>query len=208
MAAMATAAHAAGTAPAAPISATMTARDAGSAQWFFAMAPDDVLPMLPVNTRLDMLDYYNSGIARESQNEAGSRAIVTSSTDRRITFEQGDSCTFELAVFTTARRDTLVAVIETVRFPMADSRINWYDARWMPRPAPFAEPRLADWLTREGTRRRAEAEEALPFITAEATASPEAGTVTFRRTIDSFFLPGQAPEALGLLHPEIVRKLK
>lgn len=205
---MATAAYADSTTPDTPISATMTARDAGSAQWFFAMAPDDVLPLLPVNTRLDMLDYYNSGIVRESQNEAGSRAIVTSSSDRRITFEQGDSCTFELAVFTTSRRDTVVAVVETVRFPMADSRISWYDARWNPLRPQVDEPRLADWLTREGSRRRSEVEEAVPFITAEATASPESGTVTFRRTIDSFFLPADAPAALGLLHPEIVRKLK
>ena len=188
------------------ISATMTARDAGSAQWFFAMAPDDVMPLLPANTRLDMLDYYNSGLARPSRNAAGGEAMLTSSADRRLTFVLGDSTTCELAVFA-GRADTIVALIETIRFPMADSRISWFDGSWSPVAPPVAEPRLADWLTPEGRRRRAEAEAELPFITAEATADPDSRTITFRRTIDSYFLPQQAPDALGLLRPSLTVRL-
>ena len=127
--------------PAAHISATMTAKDAGSAQWFFAMAPDDVLPLLPVNTRLDMLDYYNSGVERPSRDAAGSRAIVTSSTNRRLTFDTGDGSTYELAVYT-AGRDTIVALVETLHYPMADSRVEWYDSRWRPLQPLLGEPGL------------------------------------------------------------------
>ncbi|MDE6286089.1 MAG: DUF3256 family protein, partial [Muribaculaceae bacterium] len=168
--------HAQGTA--APLSATMTARDAGSAQWFFAMAPDEVMPLLPANTRLDMLDYYNSGMQRPSRNEAGGMALITSSADRRLTFEAGDSCSYELAVFTTPR-DTLVALIETLRYPMPDSRVEWFDARWQPVKAPVAEPGLKQWLTRDGARNRAEVEETIPFITATATADPDRRTITY-----------------------------
>ncbi|MDE6108827.1 MAG: DUF3256 family protein, partial [Muribaculaceae bacterium] len=167
--------HAQGTA--APLSATMTARDAGSAQWFFAMAPDEVMPLLPANTRLDMLDYYNSGMQRPSRNEAGGMALVTSSADRRLTFEAGDSCSYELAVFTTPR-DTLVALIETLRYPMPDSRVEWFDARWKPVKAPVAEPGLKQWLTRDGARNCAEVEETIPFIPATATADPDRRTIT------------------------------
>lgn len=192
---------------AAPLSATMTARDAGSAQWFFAMAPDDVLPLLPANTRLDMLDYYNSGMQRPSRNEAGGMAMVTSSADRRLTFEAGDSCSYELAVFT-APADTLVALIETVRYPMADSRIEWYDSRWRPVKAPVAAPALKQWLTRDGARHRAEVEEAIPFITASITADPATRTITYTRTIDSYFLPSDTPAALRWLRPSLQQKLK
>ena len=142
----------------APLSATMTARDAGSAQWYFAMAPDDVLPLLPVNTRLDMLDYYNSGVSRPSRDAAGGRAIVTGSSSRRVTFETGDTCSYELAVFT-AGSDTIVALVETIRYPMPDSRIAWYDSRWRPIAPPAAEPKLDDWLTRDGRKNRQEVEE-------------------------------------------------
>lgn len=198
--------HAAAQTPGAPISSTMTARDAGSAQWFFAMAPDDVLPLLPPNTRLDMLDYYNSGLARPSRNAAGGEAVITASDSRRLAFQLGDSTTCELAVFT-AGPDTLVALVETIRFPMADSSIQWFDAQWQPVRPPLSEPTLADWLTRDGRRRRAEAEEALPFMTAEATTDPAQGTITLTRTIDSYFLPGTAPEALSLTHPALVYRL-
>lgn len=191
----------------APLSATMTARDAGSAQWFFAMAPDEVLPLLPANTRLDMLDYYNNGMERPSRNEAGGMAMVTSSADHRLTFEAGDSCSYELAVFTTPR-DTLVALIETVRYPMPDSRIEWFDASWQPAKAPVAEPTLKQWLTGEGSRHRSEVEKAIPFITATATADPDRRTVTYTRTIDSYFLPSDAPAALRWLRPEIVQRMK
>lgn len=189
------------------ISATITARNAGTAQWFFAMAPDNVLPLLPANTRLDMLDYFNSGIARESADASGARAIVTGSTARTLRFETGDTTRFELAVFTPGS-DTIVALIETVTYPMPDSRIAWYDSRWRPVRAPFAEPQLADWLTKEGRRHRAEVEEQLPFISAVATADPDRGTVTYTRTIDSYFPAPDRPAALLHLSPTLTRRLK
>lgn len=194
-------------ATAAPISATMTARNAGSAQWFFAMAPDHVLPLLPANTRLDMLDYYNSGIHRASADAAGARAIVTASAARSMRFETGDTCRFELAVFPLPN-DTLVALIETIAYPVADSRIAWYDSEWRPVTPPLRTPGLDVWLTREGKRHRAEVEEALPFISATAEADPEQGTITLRRTIDAYFLPQERPAALDYVKPEIVFRLK
>lgn len=190
----------------APISSTMTARDAGSAQWFFAMAPDDVLPLLPANTRLDMLDYFNSGVDRASRNAAGSEARILSSADRRITFVLGDSTTCEIGVFISPA-DTAVALVETLRFPMADSRISWYDGAWAPRKAPVDEPRLADWLTADGRRQRTEVEREIPFLTAVITTDPETRTVTYTRTIDSYFLPSERPASLGLLQPRLQLKL-
>ena len=192
--------------PAAHISATMTAKDAGSAQWFFAMAPDDVLPLLPVNTRLDMLDYYNSGVERPSRDAAGSRAIVTSSTNRRLTFDTGDGSTYELAVYT-AGRDTIVALVETLHYPMADSRVEWYDSRWRPLQPLLGEPDQQALLTRAGRRHRGEVEEAIPFMTAEAVTDPDAGTLTLTRTIDGYFLPADTPDALRWLEPRLVYAL-
>ena len=189
------------------ISATMTAKDAGSAQWFFAMAPDDVLPLLPVNTRLDMLDYFNSGIERPSRDAAGSRAIVTSSSNRRLTFDSGDGSSYELAVYT-AGRDTVVALVETLHYPMADSRIEWYDSHWRPMQPLLPEPGLAAWLTGAGSKHRAEVEQAIPFMTAEAATDPDAGTLTLTRTIDSYFLPADTPDALRWLRPSIVYTLR
>lgn len=193
--------------PDAHISATMTAKDAGSAQWFFAMAPDDVLPLLPVNTRLDMLDYFNSGIERPSRDAAGSPAIVTSSSGRRLTFNTGDGSSYELAVYT-AGRDTLVALVETLHYPMADSHIEWYDSHWQPLQPQLAEPGLSTWLTSAGRKHRAEVEQAIPFITAQAATDPDAGTITLTRTIDSYFLSDRAPAALRWLEPTLVYTLR
>lgn len=192
---------------AAPISATMTARDAGSAQWFFAMAPDDVLTLLAVNTRLDMLDYYNSGVQRPSRDAAGGRAIVTSSTGSRITFECGDSCAYELAVFR-AGTDTVVALVETLHYPMADSRIEWYSSRWEPLRPLLAEPQLADWLTGDGRKHADEVRAALPFITASATTDPDSGMLTLTRTIDGFFTDADKPKALQWVRPSISYTIK
>lgn len=190
------------------ISATVTARNAGSAQWFFAMAPDDVLPLLPANTRLDMLDYFNSGVRRASADAAGARAIVTESTASRLRFETGDTCRFELAVFA-AGADTIVALVETIAYPMRDSRIRWFDASWRPlAQEPLATPRLADWLTREGSKRRDEAESALPFITAESVTDPEQGTVELRNTTGSYFPAAEQPDALRLTAGRLVYKLR
>ena len=191
-----------------PISATMTARNAGSAQWFFAMAPDDVLPLLPANTRLDMLDYYNSGVHRESADASGARAVVTGSSDRSLRFEVGDTCRFEIDVFP-AGSDTLVALIETIAYPMRDSRIQWFDARWQPVRKALEEPSLADWLTPDGRKHRAEVEEMNPFITYEATADAARGVITLRNTMETYFLPQDRADAIGnYMHPELVYRLK
>ena len=190
------------------LSATMTARDAGSAQWFFATAPERVMPLLPENTRLDMLDYFNSGVERPSRNSAGGSAIVTASTDRLLSFKMGEGVDYQLGVFTTAKGDTLVAVAETIHIPMADTRIAWYGRDWTPAESPVAEPLLADWLTAPGRKHRKAVEEQLPFLTASATLRPEQGEVAYVRSVDSYFVPSEKPEALSYLEQTLVRKLR
>ena len=114
--------------------------------------------------------------------------------------------TYELAVYT-AGRDTIVALVETLHYPMADSRVEWYDSRWRPLQPLLGEPDLQAWLTRAGRRHRGEVEEAIPFMTAEAVTDPDAGTLTLTRTIDGYFLPADTPDALRWLEPRLVYAL-
>ena len=43
---------------------------------FFVSAPDEVLPLLPQNTRLDMLDYFSSGMSTFSPNATRGNARI------------------------------------------------------------------------------------------------------------------------------------
>ena len=42
----------------------------------FTSAPSDVFPLLDTNTRMDMVDYYNSGLATPSANRIDRKSVV------------------------------------------------------------------------------------------------------------------------------------
>ena len=177
---------------------------------FFVDAPQSVIPLLDRNERLDMLDYYRSQLPPKTTDAVGTPVHIDSESESLVTLSSADSAATQLGVITQGA-DTLIVVIETLPISIGDSRVTLYRPGWQPySKSPVLEPTLSDWLTKEGNARRKEIEEWLPFMTATATVDPEAGTVTFTRTIDQYFARNdqQAAELLPLLKPQLKFNLK
>lgn len=146
-----------------------TARD------FFVAAPDDVLRLLPQSTRLDMLDYFEFGSTRPSLNSYGGEARMTSLADATLSFDTDKDVHMQLALIPTAKSDTLLALITTLRMPTADSDIRFFSTDWQPiAQAPFEMPGYADWLSPRGISTREDVQAELPFMPISAGFDPEA----------------------------------
>ncbi|MBR1552242.1 MAG: DUF3256 family protein [Muribaculaceae bacterium] len=138
---------------------------------FFASEPGNIFALLPSSTRLDLLDYYDSGQIVEAQNNLGNGTSLISVGDTLLAMNTSESKTLQMRLLTRpGKRDTVIAVIETVKAPVADSRITFYDTQWRPLPDTryFKAPGIDDFFLRSTPRhKRQELTQTLPFALIE-----------------------------------------
>lgn len=95
----------------------------------FATVDEDIIPLLDRNARLDMIDYFNSGMDRPSANALSGHSSITRMDDMSMRISLTDASSYQLAALP-AGADTLVAVIATVLTPAPDSRMAVYTRSW------------------------------------------------------------------------------
>ncbi len=145
----------------------------------FATAGGNIIPLLERNVRLDMIDYYNSGMDRPSHNTLGGSSVFTRMDDMSMRVRLTDASNYQLAALP-AGADTLVAVIATVLTPAPDSKMAVYTNSWdkeLTRSI-FRTPSLSDWLTAEGRRHRDEVAKLVPFKLTAYDYDPATATLT------------------------------
>lgn len=162
---------------------------------------DSVFDMLTAVTRLDMLDYYRSGMTTPSKNALEGQARILSLTDTMLTMRYGAGIVVDI-VRLDGPRPTLM-VIETVPLPEADSHLSFYDENWRAvKHIPIKMPMLSDWLTDQSRDTRNAVERAIPFMTYTAAYDPTSDTLTFTQTISSYF-GDKAPDELRFIKPRL-----
>ncbi len=169
---------------------------ARTAAQVFTEAPMSVLPLLRQNTRLDMLDYYNHSMANLSPNNLGGEARITECSDSRIELAVSRDATVELALVP-VKGDTIVALIETVLTPVADSSIKLYSSDWQPLPSP-AMPGAEAF----STAGKGEAKPDIVFM--KASYDPATGEFVFRNTTAAYYAEQDRPAWL----PEMKQTLR
>lgn len=177
--------------------------DARTAADFFGTAPDSVYPILTGSTRLDMIDYYNYGSDRPSDNRLGGHSRITTMTDRTVDYELSERSSGQLAVLVPAPGDTVIAIVTTVPTPLPDSEIAFYTTDWHSAAAPVALPAYSDWLSDEGRRQADRAAALVPFVTARATFSPAADTLTLVSGVGDYLAPADRAEGTRLFAPQL-----
>ena len=165
--------------------ATLTVTAQKTAADAFTTAPTGIFPLLDQNTRLDMVDYYNSGLATPSANRLQGRSAITSLTPATSTVKITDSSAAQIALLP-AGRDTSYAVISTVATPGLDSTIKFYDSNWAPLPTDrhFTAPGWNDWMTPGHDITEITAH--TPFMLASYFIDTDAGTLTATNNLATF----------------------
>lgn len=184
-------------AAAVPATARLTARDA-----FFA-APASVMPLLDSMTRMDMVDYFSSGMDRKMTNILQGESNITGMSDDAITVATTGSTTMTIALLP-AGKDTILGVITTYALPGGDSKIDFYDRRWkaLETKRYFKAPTLDDWLAVKG-RAADDVRTLLPFVIADYTYDPASGMLTARSNVREMASIGDFDSIVPSIRPEI-----
>lgn len=152
----------------------------------FTSAPDVVLPLLPKNTRLDMIDYFNSGTSIASKNKLDGEARILSLADKVMQFTMSEVSEYQVVVLKYGKEE-IIALIETLKTPVADSRISFYNSRWEPiEKSCFKEPDLKTWLTNEGRKKIDDVRAVLPFLLVQYEYSREDNALILALKADQF----------------------
>lgn len=163
------------------VAATIALAAAGrSAAAWLTSAPESVISGVPRSVRLDAIDYFRSGMARDVRTDKDVPVRITELTENTVTMNRGEKTSLQLAALK-AGRDTILALVTTVRTEPAVSGITFYDSEWNRlKKAPFSMPEFSEWL-RPGTD--ADMMQAVVgFVPAEARFSATADTLVLTNT--------------------------
>lgn len=154
----------------------------------FASAPATVFPLLDPNTRLDMIDYFRSGMSTSSANALKGKSSITAMTDEDLVIRMTDSSTAHLIVLPVSSTSPVIGLISTVATPGLDSHINFYDAAWTAIDGSkyFIAPSLDVWLTKDGQANRDMVEMQVPFLLVSYDYSPATKQLTLTNNLDKF----------------------
>ncbi|MDE6402975.1 MAG: DUF3256 family protein, partial [Muribaculaceae bacterium] len=150
----------------------------------FISAPDDVIATVDSITRLDMLDYYDSGSSVASRNAFGGDTSVKSLNDVSITVALSKASEVTIVPLEGhARGDSAILVINTLALPTPDSYAVTYDRQWH-LDTHYSLPdhnNLDLWILPDGNKLRDKIENAIPFIPAIYTYHD--GVLTMTQTL-------------------------
>lgn len=171
----------------------------------FISAPSDVFPLFDTNTRMDMVDYYNSGLSTPSVNRMDGRSSVTDMSLLSLTVKISESSSAQLAILT-AGSDTLIAVVSTVAAPGLDSTVKFYDKGWRPLQGGryFTAPEWKDWVT--PGHDTSEITAYAPFMLSSYYIDPAKGTLTITNNLSTFLDEDIYTMVAPALHPSLVYK--
>lgn len=95
----------------------------------FARVPDSELPLLELNSRLDMLDLYNYKMAAKAENVYGGSSYLLVKSDDFLRVQLTDVSIWSLKRLSVGG-DTLYSCIHSVGSPAVSSRIRFYRSDW------------------------------------------------------------------------------
>ncbi len=172
------------------------------ADYFGDTRADIAFPTISAVSRLDMIDYFNSGMENPILNALGGLSRITALNDTCLSLDYTSGIKLTLTLLP-GKKPTLM-LIETLSLPQQDSRITFYNEQWETlENSPLSIPTLSDWLSPQGIKHRTEVESTIPFMLSVANFNPTTLTLTFTSTIDSYFA-GEKPVELSYLRPKIV----
>ena len=167
-------------------------------------APEKMLLTIDSSTLLDMLDYYDSGIAKKMMNKVDEEAVITEMTDATITIDTGESHSVTFAILPCGKTP-IIMVIDRIEAPAVDASIAFYNSRWQPiNAAKFLRmPTLNDWVGKQPRDKMEEIENALPFLMADAQYDAATSTLTFTPQIGDYVSVEDADKVKSALAPKL-----
>lgn len=121
----------------------------GGIREVFTELATPTLEPLDRNERLDMLDYFDSGLATPVTSALGEACVITSADDNSLCIDMGAGTTVGLYMLK-AGKDSIVMQITDLSLPAVDSAIEFYNTDSQPLSLDKFLPHLclSDWTAR------------------------------------------------------------
>ncbi|MCM1137911.1 MAG: DUF3256 family protein [Duncaniella sp.] len=173
----------------------------------FSNAPNSVFPLLDMNTRLDMIDYFKNGMTTPSQNALEGKSQITEMTADYMDVKMTDSSTAQLIVLPAGKQE-YVALINTVAAPGLDSNMKvfllnngeWGEAQL----TVFAKPGWKEWLTDGGQSHRDQVEMKVPFMLVSYKYDPASKQLVLTNNLSKFLDKDLYEDIAMYLRPQLV----
>lgn len=104
--------------------------NARSIRDFFVNEPHDLFALIDASTRLDLLDYYDTGRIVSSQNNLGDDTQFIKVTDDFLSIQLSESSEVEMRLLFPSKNDTIIVVNSTIKSPVEDSKLEFFDTNW------------------------------------------------------------------------------
>jgi len=171
---------------------------------FFTEAPGSVLPLLDRNARLDMIDYFRHGLPTTTTNLFNGSSKVLSESENCIDVQISRDASLQIALLQ-LKNDTIIAVIETVLTPVADSGITFSRSAGPPPPKHPAMPVAADFIPKDRRKELKDAEMP-PAAYIRASFNSSDGSFDFINTTPAYYTADGAPEGLAAMRHSIAMR--
>ncbi|MGN0213657.1 MAG: DUF3256 family protein [Muribaculaceae bacterium] len=180
----------------------------------FKEEPDNILMILPTRTRLDMLDYFDSGQKVVTRNRISSdtpSSQLIDVTNDFIAIKLTESSEVAIKLFETASgKDTVLAVVRTALLPARDSRIAFYNTHWeqIIDKKFFTEPTLNDFIINKSDKNAlATINEVVKFpIISYEIPTDDSFTLIAHLNLEQFLSAEDWEKVKPLLRPSIIYK--
>lgn len=96
----------------------------------FTSMPDSIFPLLTSKNRHDMVDFYNNKMEAKVRNRLGDYALLDTLTEGYLKLTPSKSSTIEMKLMETDDSTAIVCLIQTVKAPVSDSSVKFYDSEW------------------------------------------------------------------------------
>lgn len=121
----------------------------------FAEASGEIFNSLSYSARYQLLNNYTSKKTSEVLNNLStSESRILQLNDDHMVVATSAGKTVELKLLAVSKRDTVIAVVETVATPAKDSRLSFYDLKWnkLDDNKFIEQPTLDDFISPRATR--------------------------------------------------------
>ena len=146
---------------------------------FMAM-PSDIAPLISEYAKLDMIDYFESGMETTTANVLDGQMRLTELTPGHIAAELGTAQLLDVYLLPTGA-DTLAMYISTLTVPVADSYISIVDSDTVNvTTRAFKAPGFRDWLSPQGKKLGKYVESELPYVNSVCQYSPDSAVLTLK----------------------------
>lgn len=112
--------------------ATVTVVNAQSVEWYFNKMPLEMLPVLPLNSRKDLVDFYKNDRTAVMPTSLGGEMILKEMSDDYLFLQTSQVSDIQIKILSLSETKRIIAFITTADAQFKNSVIKFFDTDWKP----------------------------------------------------------------------------